>query len=33
MGVDTNVIGDATIQPKKATAPAIDLSGPLPGLV
>ncbi len=32
-GVDTDVIGDASIQPKKSTAPAIDLSGPLPGLV
>jgi hypothetical protein len=32
-GVDTDVIGDPTIQPKKASAPAIDLSGPLPGLV
>lgn len=33
MGVETDVVGDATIQPKKASAPAIDLSGPLPGLV
>jgi hypothetical protein len=33
MGVDTNVVGDATIRPKKSTAPDIDLSGPLPGLV
>ncbi len=33
MGVDTSVVGDATVRPKKASAPAIDLSGPLPGLV
>jgi hypothetical protein len=33
MGVDTNVVGDATISPKKTTVPDIDLSGPLPGLV
>lgn len=33
MGVDTDVVGDATISPKKTTAPDIDLRGPLPGLV
>jgi hypothetical protein len=33
MGVDVSVVGDATVRPKKPTAPAIDLSGPLPGLV
>jgi hypothetical protein len=33
MGVDTNVVGDATISPKKTSVPDIDLSGPLPGLV
>ncbi len=32
-GVDTVVIGDATVSPKKTGAPDIDLSGPLPGLV
>jgi len=33
MGVDTDTIGDASVRPKKASAPAIDLRGPLPGLV
>lgn len=33
MGTDLNVIGDATVRPKKAGLPAIDLSGPLPGLL
>jgi hypothetical protein len=33
MGVPTSVVGDASIRPKKASAPAIDLSGPLPRLV
>lgn len=32
-GVDTDVIGDATVSPKKTSAPDIDLGGPLPGLV
>lgn len=33
MGLQTDTIGDASIQPKKTSAPAIDLRGPLPGLV
>jgi hypothetical protein len=33
MGLTTNVIGDATVRPKKTSAPDIDLSGPLPGLL
>lgn len=33
MGVDTDVVGDATVRPKLTSAPDIDLSGPLPGLV
>lgn len=33
MGVDTDTVGDASVRPKKPDAPAIDLRGPLPGLV
>jgi hypothetical protein len=33
MGVNVDTIGDASVRPKKPTAPAIDLRGPLPGLV
>ena len=33
MGVQTDVIGDATVRPKKPGAPLISLSGPLPGLL
>lgn len=33
MGVETDTIGDASVRPKKASAPAIDLRGPLPGLL
>ncbi len=33
MGVETDTIGDASVRPKKPGAPAIDLRGPLPGLV
>ena len=33
MGVDLDTIGDASVRPKKPSAPAIDLRGPLPGLV
>lgn len=33
MGTDLNVIGDASVRPKKPGAAAIDLSGPLPGLL
>jgi hypothetical protein len=33
MGLADNVVGDATVRPKKPGAPLIDLSGPLPGLV
>lgn len=32
MGLATDTIGDASVQPKKTGAPAIDLRGPLPGL-
>jgi hypothetical protein len=33
MGVPTDTIGDASVAPKKPGAPAIDLRGPLPGLL
>ena len=33
MGLTTDTIGDPSVRPKKASAPAIDLRGPLPGLV
>ena len=33
MGVDTDVVGDATVRPKKTSAPDISLRGPLPGLL
>lgn len=33
MGVDVNFVGQPSIQPKKQSAPAIDLTGPLPGLL
>ena len=33
MGVPTDTIGDASVRPKKTSAPAIDLRGPLPGLL
>jgi hypothetical protein len=32
MGLDVDTIGDPSIQPKKTSAPAIDLRGPLAGL-
>lgn len=33
IGVDTDTVGDTSVQPKKAGAAAIDLRGPLPGLI
>jgi hypothetical protein len=33
MGLQTDTIGDATVRPKKPSAPDIDLRGPLPGLL
>lgn len=33
MGVDVNFVGQPSIQPKKQSAPPIDLTGPLPGLL
>jgi hypothetical protein len=33
MGVNVNFVGQSSIQPKKTSAPAIDLTGPMPGLL
>jgi hypothetical protein len=33
MGLSTDTVGDATVRPKKTSAPDIDLRGPLPGLL
>lgn len=33
MGLDIDTVGDASVRPKKPSAPPIDLRGPLPGLV